>query len=163
MIAIGEHLAAPRESPIDGLGDANGEALHAASERPPVVRLDDEVQVVRLHAEVHEPEPEALGACPEGAKHRTPQAPVTQARKARSHPQRHVHRVVPRLARPTQVSDAPRTGHETLLRRAGATPRTAPAVHPKLELCSRCAGLAGTGQLPRHGSSRAGCSRRNAM
>jgi hypothetical protein len=36
-----------------GAGHANREALHASRKRPLVVGLDDEVQMVRLHREVH--------------------------------------------------------------------------------------------------------------
>lgn len=60
VIAIRKHLPAAFENAVHGFGDADGQRLHATSERDRVARLDDQVQMVRLHGEVDEAEAVAL-------------------------------------------------------------------------------------------------------
>ena len=60
MVPIREDRSALPEHTVHSLGDADGQALDPARERHRVPRLDDQVQVVRLHREVNEPEPVAL-------------------------------------------------------------------------------------------------------
>jgi hypothetical protein len=52
VVPIAPQAAAPPEHPIHRPRDPRGEPLDAAPERTPVVRLDDHVDVILLHAEV---------------------------------------------------------------------------------------------------------------
>jgi len=52
VVAVGQHGSAPAHHPVEAKGDAARERLRAARERPHVVRLGDEVQVVTLDGEV---------------------------------------------------------------------------------------------------------------
>jgi len=63
MIAVSEQPPFALELPIDGAGDANCEPLHATGECWAVARLRDQVQMIPLHAEVHEREVEPLFGC----------------------------------------------------------------------------------------------------
>ena len=65
VVAVSKHGAVTPQATIDGLGDANGQPLHAAAQRVTVVRLGQEVQVVALDREVHQPEPEAVASVSE--------------------------------------------------------------------------------------------------
>jgi hypothetical protein len=63
MVPVGEHAAAPprpalafADRRIDVLGRGNLEALHAGGQRTLVIGLDEQVYVVALDAELHDPE-----------------------------------------------------------------------------------------------------------
>jgi hypothetical protein len=60
MKTICPDLAATAERAIDGLGDANGESLHAATERDEAVAFDEQMDVIALHAEMYDPEPSLM-------------------------------------------------------------------------------------------------------
>jgi len=57
MKAIRPDLAVAPERAIDRLRDADGETLHAATERDDAVAFDEEMDVIPLDAEVYDPEP----------------------------------------------------------------------------------------------------------
>jgi hypothetical protein len=52
MIALLPHCPAPAQRMVNGPCTADREPLNAAGERAGVVRLDDQVNVVRLHREL---------------------------------------------------------------------------------------------------------------
>jgi len=52
VISVREHTTSPDEPPIDCFGDPDGEPLHALREGLSSFGLDDEMQMVRLDAEV---------------------------------------------------------------------------------------------------------------
>jgi len=82
VIAVGENPPFASEDAVDRAGDANGEGVQGARERFAVGRLDDEVEVVALHAEVTEAAAEGLAALVEGAPNRTERGGATRAREA---------------------------------------------------------------------------------
>src|SRR5450432_2170603 len=56
VIATAPDAAAPADGPIDGLGAASGQALHAPHEGHRMIALDDEVNVIALDREVDDAE-----------------------------------------------------------------------------------------------------------
>jgi len=62
VIAVREDFPATTVKTIEPLRDADREPLDAARERARVVRLGDQVQVVRLNRVLDEPEPEAIAS-----------------------------------------------------------------------------------------------------
>jgi len=54
MVAVGNHRAAVRESPIHGSSDPGRDRLHAAAEPIAVASFDDQVNVVALDGVVSE-------------------------------------------------------------------------------------------------------------
>ena len=67
VVAVGEHGAAAVHDSIQRARHAHLQALHRAAQRHLVGRLHDAVDVVALHGEVHEAEPEPLAPFREGA------------------------------------------------------------------------------------------------
>ncbi len=55
VVAVRENGTAVSQRTVGSVNHANRERLHPARQRVFVVRLDDEVQMVRLHREVHHP------------------------------------------------------------------------------------------------------------
>ena len=66
--AVGEELPAAPQRAIDSAGEPDGEPLYPPGERVPVLRLDDQVQVIALHRVMGEAgaEPLAPGDDPRG-------------------------------------------------------------------------------------------------
>jgi hypothetical protein len=63
VVPIAEHLPAlPRDRPIHGVRDANGETLNSAAQTNAVIRLHDQVEMVAEDGEVNEPEAIGFGA-----------------------------------------------------------------------------------------------------
>jgi hypothetical protein len=60
VVAIGEDRAPPLKSSIQPAREAYGEPLQRARKRALPVRLDDEMQMVRLHRKLRQPRPETL-------------------------------------------------------------------------------------------------------
>jgi len=56
VVTIGEDAASPLPESIQRSGHANGEPLHAARQRCPACAFSEQVQMIGLHAEVHQPE-----------------------------------------------------------------------------------------------------------
>lgn len=69
MEAAGEHHAAALPKAVQGLGDADRQALQPARERPRVVGFDQEMQVVVLNREVHAAQAAALLGCEKRVHH----------------------------------------------------------------------------------------------
>ena len=61
MEAVGPDATTTPEHSADGLRQANGETLDSARERGDAVRLDRQVHVVGLHAEMHDSKPALRG------------------------------------------------------------------------------------------------------
>jgi len=66
MVAVGNHRAAVRESPIHGSGDPGRDRLHAAAEPIAVASFDDQVNVVALDGVVSEARWASVTECGEG-------------------------------------------------------------------------------------------------
>ena len=62
-VVVREHLAGAPDSTIQRASDADHERAHAFRERSGIVGLHDQVDVVRLHGEVHEAESRSLPPC----------------------------------------------------------------------------------------------------
>jgi len=136
MVAIRKHLPAALERAIHGSCDADGESLDPTGERNRVARLDDEVQVVALNCEVHEPEPVPLPASADRLEDDAEAGPAPQARRLVLHAHSDVHRMAGRERRPANV----RHRSSSFLRpsRSGAvsTATTIPEVERQLPLPS---------------------------
>jgi len=68
--------------------------------------LRQQVHVVPLDAEVHQPKAEALAACSQRATHLDEQIVLTQRRQASPNAQRDMQRMPLRMRRPPRVRDA---------------------------------------------------------
>jgi hypothetical protein len=66
VVAIGKQPALAFQLAVDRARHAHAQALYASSQRPPIVCLDQQVEVVALHREMHEPKAKSLPACSEG-------------------------------------------------------------------------------------------------
>ena len=55
VVARGENRPSCAHEAIQALGHADGKGLHASSKRQPVLRLDDQMNVVRLNRELDDP------------------------------------------------------------------------------------------------------------
>ena len=91
VIAVRPHRSVPAERPIDGACNANGEALYAASELRCSLRFDEEMHVVRLHAELDDAEA-VVGRRRESPTHDAEHPAIAQARDGANGTQGHVHR-----------------------------------------------------------------------
>ena len=78
MVALREEAAGPAEVTVEAPGQADVQALHAAREGAPIVRLADEVKMLALQAELDEPEPEPFAARGDAPAHDTEGAAVAQ-------------------------------------------------------------------------------------
>src|SRR4051812_37052842 len=58
VITIREHLPSPPELTIDRARDPHAHPLCSTSKRAPILRLDDEMDVITLHRELVHAEPE---------------------------------------------------------------------------------------------------------
>src|SRR4029453_1592339 len=91
VVALGKDLPAPLPKPVKTFGDPNRESLHASRERHAISRLNDQVQVVRLHGELVQPELPVLLALAQRLAHDRVGLPPTQALEPFPQTQRHVH------------------------------------------------------------------------
>ena len=71
MVAVGNHRAAVRESPIHGSSDPGRDRLHAAAEPVAVASFDDQVNVVALDGVVSEARWASVTECGEGRLERS--------------------------------------------------------------------------------------------
>jgi len=69
MIPVRPNSAAPGEDAVDGPSHANGQTLETAHEGRVSVSLDDEMHVIRLHAEVQEAKGVSRGLAERAANH----------------------------------------------------------------------------------------------
>src|SRR3954469_11464277 len=89
---VREDLSAQPLRFVETTSEPNREALHPTLERKRVVRFDDEMDVVPLHAEVDDAEPEPLLAFSECFRDRREAPRASQARTPATNSHRHVHR-----------------------------------------------------------------------
>ena len=90
VVAVGEHRTAPLQDPVDRLRDADRQCLHPPRERHRVARLDDDVEMVGLHGEVHDPESVALEHRPDARCDDTKALPAPEPRCVVTDARRHV-------------------------------------------------------------------------
>jgi hypothetical protein len=91
VISIRPHRPPPPRHTIHRPGHPDGQPLGPRRQRPAVVRLDDQMQVVALHREVKQPKPRpARRRQRPPHRHRHPRPP--HRRHPRPRPHRHVHR-----------------------------------------------------------------------
>ena len=60
VVPVNKDLAAAAGGPVDRVGNADAQALHAAGEALGAFCLDEQVQVISLHREVHDADAEPL-------------------------------------------------------------------------------------------------------
>src|SRR5258708_3344959 len=123
---VAEDGSAALQDPVQRLGDADVEPLHAAGERLVVVCLDDDVQVVAEYGELDEPHPESCPRGGERALQRLVAAAAAEIPDVMSHAQGHGRRK--RLPEPR------RRGRRAPPPAGPAGSGPAPAVPGKLEL-----------------------------
>ena len=130
MVAVAPHGAPPSEDPIDRLRDAYGEPADSSLERRGIAGLDDEVQMVALHAEVQDAE--ARGARrAQRVLDRNEDPMGSEGGNGGCRPQGHVRRAMSLVRDPAAVRDraAPGSGLAP-----GAASSTAPGADRKIEL-----------------------------
>src|SRR5262245_13752843 len=93
VIAIGEDLPGAAPELVQGAGDARGEPVHGAREGALARRLDDQVQMVRLHAVLDHAEGLALRARHEGAREDLVRLIAAQARQILAQLERYERRM----------------------------------------------------------------------
>jgi len=136
MVPIGPNSTGSAEAFVDRLGESNAETLHAARERRPGFRLDEEVHMVRLNAEVHDSE-RGAGRVRESSANFREEAHGAQRAKSSHRPQGHVDRVSIVMDRSSPMGDAgPRSSGFT----SGSLSAASPGTEPELAL-SRLAPL----------------------
>ena len=96
MVAVGKDIAPALHHPVQPTGESDREPLNAPRELLRRFRLDDQVQVVALHREMHECESVALLPSRERARNGPEASPAPQVPYFLPHSQRDVHRMVPR-------------------------------------------------------------------
>jgi hypothetical protein len=105
MVAVREDAAARPEQAIDATGDPDGKPLHTLTEAPSVVGFDDQMDVVRLHAEVHDTKKTPLRLLKLGnntAKERL----AAQTRQPGADPNGDMQRLVSAVGRSAQVRNS---------------------------------------------------------
>jgi hypothetical protein len=90
VIALAENAATSAVNAIDGLGDANCEALNPARQRAAVIGFDDQMYVVALHRIVRQRHPETVASFDECAANTSEELAASQRWYAFSHVQRDV-------------------------------------------------------------------------
>jgi hypothetical protein len=103
VLVVGKDCALAAHHAVQRLRDAHAKALHSASERPLVVRLDDEVKVVPLHRKVDQAEAEAIAAAREALRDPRKAATRSQIPDVRKDSPRNLHGMVGRERWPSTV------------------------------------------------------------
>jgi hypothetical protein len=125
VVAIGEHRAFATPEPVERAGDAHEQALHPARERFLVVRLGDQVDVVRLQGVLGEAEAESLASGAERALDLRTGGATPEARQARAQTHGDVDGMASRQLLPRAVRHtASRTGALAACSATTAAPRT---------------------------------------
>jgi len=119
MIPILPHGAAPAEGAVDRPRHADGETAKAAAERPRIVRLDDEMHMIVLHAELEDSEA-AVGGRGEGMADGREDPLGSQATDRRPRAQGDVQGVRGGVRRPGTVRDPGAASRGELAAGAGA-------------------------------------------
>src|SRR5207253_4764512 len=120
VISVTPDGAAPAEGAVDRSRHADGEAPEAAAERPRVVGLDDEMEMVVLHTEVKDREA-AVGGRGERAADGQEDPRASQAADGRAAAESDMHGVRGDVCRPGPVRNAGAAARGDLAARAGAT------------------------------------------
>jgi hypothetical protein len=107
--AVSPHPTASPERTIDGSCDPNGQSLHAAAEGRRSLRLDEQMHVIHLDAELQNAEA-VVGRHRECAADRAEQARSAKGPDARARAQRHVHRASCVVQRPPSMHDGSSAG-----------------------------------------------------
>ena len=130
MVAVAPDAPAADQEAIQGARGPNAETPHARRERPCVMGLDDQVEMVPLHRKVHDAKVGTLRG-PDGARDGVEETRCAEGRKIRARPQRDVNGVAIEVPRAGAVQDTrPRPGLP-----AGAPAPTAPGIrHGQREL-----------------------------
>jgi hypothetical protein len=71
VVPIREHLSMPTERAVHCAGDANRERLYSTCERHRIACLDNEVNMVALNREVHQPKSIPLASRPDRVKNQS--------------------------------------------------------------------------------------------
>src|SRR5262245_40179744 len=123
VVAVGEDLSRVAPELVQGAGEARGEPVHGARERVLARRLDDQVQVVRLHAVLDHAEGFVLRARLERACEDLVRLVAAQARQIFAQLERHERRMPRAEARALRVRHS---GALALRLASRATPLAAP-------------------------------------
>lgn len=81
MVVILEHLPAPPPQPVASARDANQQTLHPARQAGRSLGLGDQVQMIRLHGEMDQPEAAPIRTGSERAEEGCKLRRTTQARQ----------------------------------------------------------------------------------
>jgi hypothetical protein len=92
VIAIRNHAAAPSGQAIQGAGHAHAKSLHRTAEGDPVLRLDDEMDVIGLDREMDEAHTEAFARRAHRPSHGRVAARPAQVARPAHDPGRHMDR-----------------------------------------------------------------------
>mgnify|MGYP007011844241 CR=1 FL=1 len=132
MVALTKQLSPTAEERVETLGQPYLKALHTSGEDLLVLRLDDHVQVIALHRELHDPEPLLVRKL--HAATNPPKDPrATQRRCTFDEPQRDVQRCPPGQRWPASMRHA-----RSLPTRNGLPPRSRPPTTPTCPARSQC-------------------------
>ena len=121
MITVSPDGAAPPERVVDRARHADSEAPEAAAERPRVVGLNDEMEMVVLHTEVKDPKA-LVGGRGERTEDGGEDPAGSQAADGTPAAQGDMHRVRGGVRGPRAVRDAGTAARGELAAGAGATP-----------------------------------------
>src|SRR5215468_7094287 len=94
MIPVGKYGTPAFDARVQATGQAHRETLHRARKRASALGFDDEMDMVRLNAELHEPRSEPLPGSPERGEHNPRERFVPEARQ----PLPELHRDVKRMS-----------------------------------------------------------------
>ena len=129
MVAISENLPTAAQCAVHCLRDPDREPLDTSRERDRIARLDDQVQVIRLHGEVDEPEAVAFATLADAGRDHAEAGPGAKLRCLVANARGHVDRVPRRERRPADVWHA----SSGLLRTPRARPVPAAPAVPQVE------------------------------
>jgi len=91
VVPVRKNLAAAAGGLVDRARNADGQPLHAAREALGAFSFDEQVELISLHREVHDPDAEALLGFADRSADCLEQLPSPQISHARHRSQRHVH------------------------------------------------------------------------
>jgi hypothetical protein len=135
VVAVGIHVARMLQAHLEPVHETPPEAVHRPRERHPSLRLDDQVRMVRLQAELDDPEVLTPVHAPHDLREHLERREVPEARQPLDEPHRHEQWMTRRELGPLRVRDPSRA--------LGLAPRTLARAAPTelLELALRALGL----------------------
>ena len=107
VVAIGDDPPAPAGKSIETPSQPNAESLHRPPKGDVVIGFDDQMQVIRLNREVHDPSTEPLASAPQDLTNGRVDTKAAQISNATFDPRRDVHRMSRIQPRPPGVRDPP--------------------------------------------------------